>query len=70
VASGKSATTRPPLNLSPRTPVGPSESRSSPSPIDAWGRSVNTVAPVSSRTFAGRSSVLISAAWSSDVIGP
>ena len=29
VAFGNSATTRPPLNFSPRTPVGPSDSRSS-----------------------------------------
>ncbi len=58
VAFGNSATTRPPLNFSPRTPVGPSERRISPRPIAGSAARVNADAPVSSRTLAGRSSVL------------
>jgi hypothetical protein len=64
VALGSSATTRPPLNFRPRTPVGPSDRRSSRRPIDSSGASVKEVAPVSSRTLAGRSSLAMRAAWS------
>ena len=61
VALGNNATVRPPKNFSPRTPVGPSDSRTSPSPIRSHGASVNPEAPVSSVTLSRRESVATSA---------
>jgi hypothetical protein len=61
VALGNSATVRPPLNFSPRTPVGPSDSRTSDKPIGGQGARVNVDAPVSSVTLVGRSSSATSA---------
>ena len=60
VAFGNSATVRPPENVSPRTPVGPSDRATARRPIDGSAARVNTSPPVSSRTFAARSRVSIS----------
>ena len=53
VALGKSATWSPPVNLRPRTPVGPSEKAIGASPIEASPWRVNEVAPVSSAHLGG-----------------
>src|SRR5690242_852139 len=68
VAFGSSATTGPPVKVSPRTPVGPSDRRSSRRPIDGSGRRVNMLAPVSRAIFCARSRALTRAACADDVM--
>src|SRR5437763_11869387 len=64
VAFGNRATVRPWWNFSPRTPVGPSDRRTSARPIASHGARVNAEAPVSRFTLSRRSRAAINAAYS------
>ena len=63
MALGNSATFPPPVNFSPRTPVGPSEKAIGARPIESSPHRVKAVSPVSRRTLVRRSSRASSAAY-------